>query len=111
MREEVKIKFGNSLFDTFFDLYQKTMTRNGLFLEPKNAVKELITSNNDNICAVAYYKGKALVCALVPNTTYGAYYFLGESAKIVGNPKKIGSNLFLKYPEANKYYYLNESNY
>ena len=63
VRDDVKIKFGNNQFDTFFDIYQKTMTRNGLYLEPRKAVKELITANNDNICAVAYYKEKALGCA------------------------------------------------
>lgn len=80
-REGVRVTFGHEQFDVFYNLYEKTMIRNQLHLESKLALKQLIKSSDNFICAVSYFKNEVAGVALVPYSKHSGFYFLGGSAE------------------------------
>lgn len=80
-REGVTVTFGHEQFDVFYSSYKKTMVRNQLHLESKSALKQLIKSSDNFICAVSYFNNEVAGVALVPYSKHSGFYFLGGSAE------------------------------
>lgn len=77
-----KLLMGNAQLEIFYDLYSTTMKRSQLSYLPLDYFMTLSHHLTDEnlLCAVAYYDNKPQGALLIPFSQYGAYYIFGGSS-------------------------------
>jgi hypothetical protein len=82
-KKGVEIRFGLAQLPFFYELYEQTMSRAGMFCEPYSSFVSMAECLGEDhlLCAVAFSEGKAQGAVLLPFTDYCAYYVYGASAK------------------------------
>lgn len=84
IRDEAYVKFGEDVFDDFYQLYADTHERQKLYYDPRDDIRSLYQSIKNNcICGVVYTKDNIPEGSiLVPFSKYGGYsYFAGSVEK------------------------------
>lgn len=84
IRENAYVKFGEAVFDDFYELYADTHKRQNIYHDPKEVIYNLYQSIKDScICAVVYTEDHIPEGSIfVPFSVFGGYsYFAGSAAK------------------------------
>lgn len=83
IREGAYVKFGDEVFDDFYEIYADTHSRQQLYHDSQKDIRDLYESIKDTcICAVVYSKDHEAEGSLfVPYSIFGGYSYFAGSAK------------------------------
>lgn len=76
----VQLLYGPEVLGDFYELYQATTRRSGMFCWKFDYFEKLISALGDNIlCGAAYFEGKACGALVMPFTKFAAFYLYGAT--------------------------------
>lgn len=82
MKKEVRLLTGMEHLDTAFTLVRDTFKRSNISFMSHQAFKDMVSALGENVMIfVADYQGKVQGCAVIPYSSYSAYYVYGGSAE------------------------------
>lgn len=100
------VKFGDKVFEDFYDIYKNTLKRQKLYYDSKESILSFYSSLKNNcLCAVSYSAdGDPEAALLVPFTSYGGYSLYAgskERLKVRGSVKYLHWEVILKLKRNN----------